>query len=157
MWERRAFGVTHLFLEENIFQEMQGSDCLDFKKYLRNISWLSHWSQNKDWIEHDVVFALRCWSPLLWFAFGIPICLPKKLYWLDSLLTIAARLFSLLLSIHNITIIVEKRKKQPQWNLNALNRTFQYGRKLIHFRTVDARPSLYFEISKSGIKTQMPF
>ena len=106
----------------------------------------NHWSQNKDWIEHDVVSALRCWSPLLCLAFGIPIWLPKKLYCLYSLLTIAARFFSLVLCIHNIpTIIIEKTSA---WlNLHLLNWAYQYGRQWLHFRTTDARSSLYFEIS----------
>ena len=89
---------------------------------------------------------LDIWSQLLRLSFGFPIWLPKKLHWLDCLLTIASRFFRLELIIHNIPIII-KEKGTSQWNLDLLNWASQYGRQGFHFRTSDAQSSLYFEIS----------
>ena len=93
---------------------------------------LTHWSQNKDSIEHSVVSGFKCWSQLLWLALGLPILLPKKLCYLYSLLTKAARLFSLVLISHNIPRII-KAKSTPQCNLNVLHWTSKHGIFLVLF------------------------
>ena len=114
--------------------------------WVRQNTSFSLWFQNKNWIEHFVVSGFRCWSQLPRLALALPIWLPRKLHCQYSFLTIAGRLCSLLLSIHNIPTIL-KEKSSPLWNLNLLNLTYQYGRQWLHFRTTDARSSLYFEIS----------
>ncbi len=57
------------------------------------------------------------------------------------MLTIARRLFSLMLSIRNIPTII-KEKSSPKWNLNVMIWTYQNSREWLHFKTTDARSSL---------------
>ncbi len=73
------------------------------------------WPQisNKDSIDHSFFLEPNFWSQLLQLALGLPIWLPKKLYWLDSLLTIVARLFSLVLIIHQHSNNHQREKAQP--------------------------------------------
>ncbi len=67
-----------------------------------------HSSQNKDWIEHSFVSGTKRLKPVVRIASGLPIWLLKKSYLLDSIFTIAAPLFNLVLIIHNIQTIVKE-------------------------------------------------
>ena len=58
---------------------------------------------------------------LLRLAFGLPIWLPKKSYWLDLLLTVAAWLFSLVLIIHNIPTIINIKHAPVQFQCIELD------------------------------------